>query len=213
MRSRLEQYLAEVERHLFAELLPYWRQRGDDPPHGGFLTFFDREGRPTGEHWKNLLAHSRMVYTFSSLHREGCDPEGSFLERAGRGWSSWGRISWTGRTAAGTGPRSTRRPARPQKNGLRPHFRDPRASEYFLAAGDPAALRLAVETFALLKHQAADNLHGGWYEFFEEDWSHCPPGTGGGDSKSLDVHMHLMEALTNLWLAGGDHSTIAGRWR
>ena len=33
----------------------------------------------------------------------------------------------------------------------------------------------------------------------QEDWSLCAPGAYGGDRKSLDVHMHLMEAFTNLY--------------
>ena len=41
-------------------------------------------------------------------------------------------------------------------------------------------------------------------EFFEADWEPKQPGVYGGDRKSLDVHMHLMEAFTNLYEATGD---------
>jgi mannose 2-epimerase len=34
---------------------------------------------------------------------------------------------------------------------------------------------------------------------FERDWTLCGPGPKGGDRKTLDVHMHLMEAFTNLY--------------
>jgi mannobiose 2-epimerase len=40
-------------------------------------------------------------------------------------------------------------------------------------------------------------------EFFEEDWTPKQPGVYGGDRKSFDVHMHLMEAFTNLYEATG----------
>ncbi|MFC1613882.1 AGE family epimerase/isomerase, partial [Gemmatimonadota bacterium] len=60
------------------------------------------------------------------------------------------------------------------------------------------------KTFKLLQEKAADRTNSGYWEFFERDWSHTPSGRDGGDRKSLDVHMHLMEAFTNLYSAGGD---------
>ena len=197
--------LAEVKKHLHDELLPYWRERGDDPEFGGFLTFFDHHGKPTGETQKNLLANCRMIYTFASINRSGYDPDGSFLERAGRGVQF-----------------------------VQEHFRDPvhhgwywilerdgtpvdrkkiiyghsfviyAFSEYAMAAKNNSALDVASRAFELLQVKAADNLFGGYYEFFEQDWSLCKPGAYGGDRKSMDIHMHLMEAFTNLYQASGD---------
>jgi hypothetical protein len=34
---------------------------------------------------------------------------------------------------------------------------------------------------------------------FERDWTLCGPGPKGGDRKTHDVHMHLMEAFTNMY--------------
>ena len=34
---------------------------------------------------------------------------------------------------------------------------------------------------------------------FHRDWTLCGPGSQGGDRKTLDVHMHLMEAFTALY--------------
>ena len=49
----------------------------------------------------------------------------------------------------------------------------------------------------------ADSLHGGYYELMEADWSPKPSGKAGGDRKSLDVHMHLMEAFTTYYEMSG----------
>jgi mannobiose 2-epimerase len=38
---------------------------------------------------------------------------------------------------------------------------------------------------------------------FRRDWTLCGPGSQGGDRKTLDVHMHLMEALTTLYECSG----------
>ena len=54
-------YLTEVKKHLHDELLPYWRDRGDDPKYGGFITFFDRHGNPTGETEKSGFRHQSLL--------------------------------------------------------------------------------------------------------------------------------------------------------
>lgn len=77
-------------------------------------------------------------------------------------------------------------------------------SEYAMASGDPGGLEWALRTWELIQTNIADNQRGGYYEFLEEDWSKKRPGKYGGDRKSFDVHMHLMEAFTNLYEATGD---------
>ena len=74
-------------------------------------------------------------------------------------------------------------------------------SEYYMLTGDEKALEMAIETWKCIRAQAADIEHGGFGEFFEEDWQPKAPGVYGGDRKSFDVHMHLMEAFTNLYEA------------
>ncbi len=45
----------------------------------------------------------------------------------------------------------------------------------------------------------ADTRNGGFLELMGADWQPAPPGIYGGDRKSLDVHMHMMEALTTFY--------------
>ncbi|MBN2288153.1 MAG: AGE family epimerase/isomerase [Candidatus Glassbacteria bacterium] len=212
MEIDVKPFLEEVRRHLHRELLPYWRVRGDDRERGGFLTCFDRRGEPTGQTRKNLLAHSRMVYSFSAVHRAGYDPDGSFLERAGRGLEfmtdrfqdrKHGGWYWV-LERDGT-------PVDRKKIVYGHSFVIYAFSEYAMAAQDRQALDWAEKTLDLLQSRAADSLYGGFREFFEEDWSPCAPGACGGDRKSMDVHMHLMEAFTNLYLASGSglHRSLA----
>ena len=51
-----------------------------------------------------------------------------------------------------------------------------------------------------------DFQHGGFLELFRRDWTPLPGGMAGGDRKSLDVHMHMMEALTTLCEMTGSES-------
>ena len=44
-----------------------------------------------------------------------------------------------------------------------------------------------------------DTRNGGFIELMQRDWQPERPGRFGGDRKSLDVHMHMMEALTTYY--------------
>jgi mannobiose 2-epimerase len=72
-------------------------------------------------------------------------------------------------------------------------------SEYTMSTGDPRGLEYAEKVFDLVKKHCADTMSGGFFEMFERNWELCGPGSKGGDRKTLDVHMHLMEAFTNLY--------------
>lgn len=195
--------LEEVREHLRSELLPYWHSRGEDVDCGGYLTYFDAGGRPTGDTCKTLVCQARMLYMDAAVFRSGHGGE-PFLDRAGRCWpfvrdhfwdADYGGWYWM------TEPTGQVRHAGKIVYG---HALMIYAlSEFAMASGHPEALDYAVRTYETLEALAADNAWGGFAEFFEEDWSPRPTGTKGGGRKSLDVHMHLMEAFTNLYEVTG----------
>lgn len=74
-------------------------------------------------------------------------------------------------------------------------------SEYTLATKDPRGLEYAEKVFDLIQKYCVDSYHGGYYEMFSRNWILAGPGSAGGDRKTLDVHMHLMEAFTTLYEA------------
>jgi mannobiose 2-epimerase len=76
-------------------------------------------------------------------------------------------------------------------------------SEYTLATGDQRGIEYAEKVFDLLQKYCVDSMYGGYWEMFHRDWTLCGPGSQGGDRKTLDVHMHLMEAYTTLYECTG----------
>jgi mannobiose 2-epimerase len=72
-------------------------------------------------------------------------------------------------------------------------------SEYTLATGDPIGIEYAEKIFDLIQRNCADTFYGGYFEMFDREWNLEGPGSAGGDRKTLDVHMHLMEAFTTLY--------------
>ena len=196
--------LEECKHHLTGELLPFWLSRCKDSQHGGFVTHFDRDGRDSGEDEKSLIAQTRTVYTMASAHRAGYgDGQCGRLAKEGvdflidRMWDrEHGGFFWTV-TRAG-------RVAIDKKILYGLSFAMYALSEYTLATGDKRGLKYAKNVFDLVKKHCADTLHGGYWEMFERDWDLCGPGAQGGDRKTLDVHMHLMEAYTTLYECSQD---------
>ena len=194
----------EAHHHLTTELLPFWVARARDDAHGGFITHFDQHGHDTGEDEKSLIAQTRSVYTYASAHRAGYGG-GHLADFARHGvdylldtmWDTeHGGFFWmTNRRGEVTND---------QKIAYGQSFAIYALSEYTLATGDGRGLEFAEKTFDLLQKWAVDTRHGGYFEMFRRDWTLKGPGPEGGDRKTLDVHMHLMEAFTTLYEASGN---------
>lgn len=189
----------EAQNHLLHELMPFWMDRCKDEKNGGFITHFDQYGNDSGEDEKSLIAQTRSVYTFASLHRAGYG-EGQCADFARHGvnylldkmWDKeYGGFYWT-----------TNRSGQVQidEKILYGHsFAIYALSEYTLATSDPRGLEYAEKVYTLMQQHAADIRFGGYFEMFLRDWTLKAPGAAGGDRKTLDVHMHLMEAFTTLY--------------
>ena len=195
---QIAELLDRTESYLTETLLPFWIERSWDRQAGGFLTYFDRDGRPTGETTKTFLMQIRMLYTMASAHRAGYgDGRCAELARAGADFilehywdhdhDGWIWIADRGGTPTFRG-----------KVGYGQCFGIYAFSEYFLATGDPRGREAADRTYAAVCEHMADTQHGGYYEIMRADWQPERPGKYGGDRKSFDVHMHMMEALTTL---------------
>ncbi len=195
----IEKHKAQIETHLIEKLLPFWTEHAPDRKHGGYITHFDRNGEDTGEDEKSLIAQTRTVYTFSSALRAGYGSD-SLADLASHGvdylinrmWDdSHGGFFWTTDRSGSVVI---------DKKVLYGHsFAMYALAEYTLATGDRRGLEYAEAVFDLTRKYCADTMYGGYLEMFERDWELCGPAAGGGDRKTLDVHMHLMEAFTTLY--------------
>jgi len=198
-KQEITDLCVRTESYLKDHLLPFWIERSPDKEAGGFLTHFDRDGKPTGDSTKTFLMQIRMLYTMASTHRLGYgDGRCEELARMGadfildhywddeyEGWiwiaDRFGQPLYTG------------------KIGYGQCFAIYAFSEYFLATGDPRGRDAAERTYAAVAKHMADTRYGGFLEIMKRDWQPERPGAGGGDRKSLDVHMHMMEALTTFY--------------
>ncbi|HOZ45949.1 MAG TPA: AGE family epimerase/isomerase [Candidatus Hydrogenedentes bacterium] len=204
IKERCQNLLQEVEHHLLEELVPFWLTHGLDKEYGGFLTYFDHNGTPTGETLKTLLCQLRCIFTFSSAHRAGLG-EGRFLDLARNGMDFVAKHFWDKEYEGWFWTcRQDGTPENKSKITYGHSFTVYAFSEYAMASGEQRGYDWARKAYHVLQTYVADNCHGGYYEFLERDWRKKKPGVYGGDRKSFDIHMHLMEAFTNLYEATGE---------
>ncbi len=198
-KEEIKNYLKEAKSHLVNELLPFWTSRMIDHENGGYLTHFDESGNDTGEDEKSLIAQSRSVYTLSSAHRAGYG-DGKLAELACHGVDFMIQKMWDQRDGGFFWMMDRAGKVKMDKKILYGHsFAIYCLSEYTLATGDPRGREYAELTFDLIQKHCTDTLYGGYFEMFDRDWTLAGPGSKGGDRKTLDVHMHLMEAFTTLY--------------
>ncbi len=193
-----------VASDLRENVLPFWTRNTWDEVHGGFITHLDREGNRSGVTDKYLVMQARMIWVLAAAHRHGIADRG-YLALAGAGMEWFVEHMWDARHGGfWWSVRADGRPLSKRKWIYGQAFAIYALSEYALASGDAQALAWAERVFDLLQEKAGDGELG-YVERFGRRWRpewrphlHRPR-----RAKTLDSHMHLMEAVTALWQASG----------
>jgi mannobiose 2-epimerase len=188
---------------LKSSLVSFYLPACIDPVHGGYFESL-RDGRfvATGE--KFLVQQARQLWFFSTLAQEGVEKQPAlaaaklgfdFLERNMRDRSHGGYFSKV--TDAGKVHDS-------RKHAYHNAFALYGLVAYYQATQDAAALAAAKELFGVLEAKAHDRRHGGYLEFFYDDWRPIedrkePIYVGAIGTKTYNTHLHLMEAFAALY--------------
>ena len=201
--ERILHAYTQISKHLEEGILPYWLTNGIDTEYGGYLTCFDADGKSFGNKDKFITTQTRMIWGMSALYEEYHKPEllkaaeqglhffiEKFWDKDNGGWYWYVKRDGT---AADCG-----------KVVYGQSFAIYALSQYTRSTGDRTGLEYAARTFDLLQKYCADTFYGGYYENLEKDWTLSAPGFAAGDRKSLDIHMHLMEAFTVLAQCSGE---------
>lgn len=201
--SLVQELRNETESYLTQSLLPFWISRTVDTQYGGFITHFDQYGNDSGEDEKSLIAQSRSVFTYSSAHRAGYG-DGNLAEMARQGVDFMLDKMWDKEHGGFYWLMNRKGEVVIDEKIVYGHsFAIYSLSEYTLATGDPRGQEYAEKVFDLLQKHAVDTYFGGYWEMFHRNWDLKGAGSAGGDRKTLDAHMHLMEAFTTLYECSG----------
>lgn len=199
-----------LRRILFENILPFWHPRVIDPEYGGYHLNHDFKGLSKGPADKFLVPQARTLWFFSTIarskygedkHREAAYHGYRFLVE--KLWDKeFGGFYWAA-DPAGNRANKTHKLLYGQAFALYA------LSEYGDACGDESAISLAASLFRTLEKHAHDAESGGYREFFLETWAPAPSDMidylGMTHAvKSMNTHLHLMEAISNYMLVTGD---------
>ena len=205
MKEQLLKAKQEIREILAHKIIPFWLKRSVDEEYGGYLTQFNENGEFEGNGTKYMVTQSRMVWGFSNLLEFADEEQKPAMEKAARQGAKFLMEKFWDNVHGGYYWQLNRdgSVADPAKLVYGEGFAIYALAEYARVYGDAKALTFAEKGFDLLQLYCADTLRGGYYENIERDWSISPAGAYAGDRKSLDIHMHLLEAFTTLYLATG----------
>ncbi len=198
LSEQIKQSANEIRSLLENGIMPFWQKNGNDTRYGGYLTCFNADGRLGADKDKYIVTQTRMIWGMSALSgkypaypevlasaRQGVEFFiKNFWDKELGGWF-W-KVRQNGELIDGG------------KLLYGQSFAIYALCEFSLATGDPVGTDYAERTFDLIQKYCTDTYYGGYFENFEQDWSIAEPGFAAGDRKSLDIHMHIMEAYTKL---------------
>ena len=209
-KSRAE-YAQDFKTELVQKILPYWYDTAIDRQNGGYVLSDDAAKKAPPATEKQLVTQTRMIWGFSHAHiNHLSDGKRDYLKAAQQGYrflqqhfldKENGGYYWT--TDLGGKLLDDRKIVYGES------FAIYGLVEYYRASGDKAALEQALTLYHVLQKRAHDAKYGGWVEHFERDWKPILDPKAQvivelGGAKSANTHLHLMEALTELFDATRD---------
>ncbi len=185
----------EVRDWLFQTCLPGWADRAFDAATGGFVEGLDvNTGEPLPDWPRRGRVSARQTFAFARAARLGFE-RGADLVRAGLKQLDGPARSAKGGWAHALAPDGT---VADDRRSLYDHaFVALAGAEAYAALGEPHALAIAEEAFAVIDETMADQTHGGWVE------AELAP-----EVKLTNPHMHLMEAALAMHAATGEASAL-----
>lgn len=214
--AELKVFSQRVSDHLFGHILPFWCGPALDSEQGGWMAWLSNDLQPDRSQPKGLIVNSRILWTFSAVHR--ARPQPLFRQMADRALDAVMNRFWDGQHGGafwhldGTG-----RVLDDSKKIYGQAFYIYALAEYHRAFDAAFVLARAQELFELIERHAHDPEHSGYWEVRRRDWSEAGPDArlsekDMNEKKSMNNHLHVLEAYANLYRVWKDER-VANRLR
>jgi mannobiose 2-epimerase len=207
-RSQFLDQSTRCQRILQSSLVEFYLPACVDKQNGGYLESL-RDGKfaPAGE--KFLTLQARQLWFFSTLALEGIEKDQALAAaQAGYNFLQTKMLDpqnggYYSKVTDEGGPRDTR------KHAYLNSFALYALTAYYRASQEPAARQAAQTLFRVLEEKAHDRQYGGYVEFFSADWQPITESSESGyvgaiGHKTYNTHLHLLEALAELYRAWPD---------
>ncbi|MEO6527654.1 MAG: AGE family epimerase/isomerase [Gemmatimonadaceae bacterium] len=203
----LQELRGEMHDELTHRILPFWMNAAADRRHGGVVGLITEDGKHVVDAPKGCILHARALWTFSATYRALSDE--TYRVAADRSAvhfaahfidPAFGGVFWMV-DALG-------RPLDERKHVYAQAFAIYALSEHFAATGDERSLDAARAIFELVEAHAHDAALGGYEEAFSREWTLLDDvrlsAVDANERKSMNTHLHLLEAYATLYAAWPD---------
>lgn len=201
-KLRMDQLKTEVYINLTQNILPYWSGKMVDNLKGGFYGRINGSDKVFPDDDKGGILNARILWTFSSAYRVLKDT--AYLRLATRA-KDYIMAHFIDKQCGGAyrSVKSDGEPSDTRKQTYTQSFFIYGMAEYYRATGDKEALNTAREIFELFEKYALDKESNGYFEVFTREWHRKHDRLIGektiNDEKTMNTHLHIMEAYTNLY--------------
>lgn len=184
------------------EILAYWEKYSVDVENGGFYGAVDVDNVPIGQADKGLILNSRILWTFSAAYQMDAKP--GYKKLADRAFNYLNTYFWDAKNkGAYWSVKSSGIPSDTHKQVYAEGFMIYAFAEYYKISKNPQALEKAKIIYQVLQTECKDQKNGGYFEAYDATWKPIQDNTitqGIVDQKkSMNTHLHLIEAFANLY--------------